>query len=58
MKISELIDTLQKILNQHGDIDVEVFDDFDYSSVESVSVHTYNINDPFEFKTVQLDPMS
>lgn len=58
MKASELISQLQKLVDEHGDLQVEIpcYNDVDYISAEEAFVYTYCLGTEFEYPVIMIAP--
>lgn len=58
MKASELIKQLQDLVNDHGDLPVEIpsRDDIDYDNAEATRVYTYCLGTDYEYPVILIDP--
>lgn len=58
MKASELINQLQNLVDEYGDLLVEIpsYDDIDYDSAEATRVYTYCVGTKFEYPVIMIDP--
>ena len=58
MKASELIKQLQNLVDEYGDLPVEIpnRDDIDYDSAEATRVYTYCLGTEFEYPVIMIDP--
>jgi hypothetical protein len=58
MKASELIKQLQNLINEHGDLPVEIpgwGEDMDYDNAEATRVYTYCLGTAFEYPVIIID---
>ncbi len=58
MKASELIKQLQNLVDEHGDLPVEIpsWGDIDYDSAEATRVYTYDLGGKHEYTVIMIDP--
>lgn len=58
MKASELIRQLQKLIDEHGDLPVEIpsYGDVDYDDAEATRVYTYSLGGDLEYSVIMIDP--
>ena len=57
MKASELINQLQKLIDEHGDLPVEIpswGEDLDYDDAGEVIVYTYGLGGDFEYPVIMI----
>ena len=57
MKASELIKQLQKLIDEHGDLPVEIpswGEDLDYDDAGEVIVYTYGLGGDFEYPVIMI----
>ena len=54
MKASELINQLQKLIGEHGDLPVEIpsYGDIDYDDAEFAFVHTYDLGSKHAYTAI------
>ena len=54
MKASELINQLQKLIDEYGDLPVEIpsYGDIDYDDAEFAFVHTYDLGSKHEYTAI------
>jgi hypothetical protein len=58
MRASELISQLQKLIDEHGDLPVEIpsWGDIDYDDAEETRVYTYGLGGDFEYPVIMIGP--
>lgn len=58
MKASELILKLEKLIDEHGDCEVEIptYNDIDYSVAKDARVYTYNLGTKCSHTVIMIDP--
>ena len=58
MKASELINQLQQLIDEYGDLPVEIpsYGDIDYDDAEAARVYTYGLGGDFEYHVIMIDP--
>lgn len=58
MKASELIKQLQKLIDEHGDLPVEipVYNDTEYDDAGEVIMYTYGLGGDFEYPVIMIEP--
>lgn len=58
MKASELIKQLQNLVDEYGDLPVEIprYDDIEYQNAEVTRVYTYCLGTEFEYPVIMIDP--
>jgi hypothetical protein len=58
MKASELIKQLQNLVDEYGDLPVEIpsWGDIDYDDAEATRVYTYGLGGDFEYPVIMIDP--
>lgn len=58
MKASELIKQLQNLVDEYGDLPVEIpsWGDIDYDDAEATRVYTYCLGTDSEYPVIMIDP--
>ena len=58
MKASELINQLQKLIDEHGDLPVEIpsYDDIEYQNAEETLMYTYCLGTEYEYPVLMIKP--
>ena len=58
MKARELIIRLEKLIDEHGDCEVEIptYNDVEYSVVEDARTYTYNLGTEYSHTVIMIDP--
>ena len=58
MKASELITQLQKLLDEHGDLQVEIprHNDIDYIDAKEAFVYTYCLGSGYDYPVIMIGP--
>ena len=58
MNVSELIKQLQELMDEHGDLQVEIIcgNNVSYTGAGKVSVHTYSLGSDFDYPVISIGP--
>ena len=60
MRASELINQLQKLIDEHGDLPVEIpvynGTDYEYDDAGEVLFYTYGLGGDFEYSVIMIGP--
>ena len=58
MKASDLITQLQKLVDEHGDLPVEIpcYNDIEYINAEQTFVYTYCLGSGYDYPVIMIGP--
>lgn len=58
MKASELILKLEKLIDEHGDYEIEIptYNDIEYSVAKDARVYTYGLGTERSYTVIMIDP--
>ena len=58
MKASELIKQLQNLIDEYGDLPVEIpsYDDIEYQNAEETLMYTYCLDTEYEYPVIMIKP--